>query len=53
MRIETGQEYEVWCGNVMASKEIVDLIRIYNLGGVSFRPADFFLFPFISFSMRC
>ena len=39
---EAGLEYDVWCGNIMGSKEIADLVRIYNLGGVSFRPADFF-----------
>ncbi len=39
---EGGLEYGIWCGNIAGSKEIADLVRIYNLGGVSFRPADFF-----------
>lgn len=39
---EAGQEYALWCGNIAGSREIAELVRIYNLGGVSFRPADSF-----------
>ncbi len=39
---EPGMEYRVSCGNIAGNKEIADLVRIYNLGGVSFRPAVFF-----------
>ena len=39
---ENGMYCTIWCGNVMASRDTISLINSYNLGGVSFRPADFF-----------
>lgn len=39
---QTGMGYTVICGSVPATVEIAQLIAIYNLGGVSFRPANLF-----------
>jgi hypothetical protein len=39
---EVGMGYTVICGSVPATEEIAELVSIYNLGGVSFRPADLF-----------
>jgi len=39
---DTGAGFTIWCGNVVANKDIMELVRIYNLGGVSVRPVDLF-----------
>ena len=38
----SGDGYSIWCGNVLLNKEIVELIELYDLGGLSFRPAEMF-----------
>ena len=39
---ETGAGSTVWCGNIVADKDIIELVRIYNLAGISVRPVDLF-----------
>ncbi len=39
---KSGDGYSIWCGSVLVNKEIVELIKLYELGGLSFRPADMF-----------
>lgn len=39
---ENGAGFTVWCGNVVADKDIIELVRIYNMAGISVRPVDLF-----------